>query len=112
MTIKIPKLIKTPFLISSFVTGVLFLLALTSFFRLQPEIPVFYSLAQKNDFLASKVWVFVFPCLSLTITAAHFLIISILKGVEKIIIQLFAWATVIIQSLLALSLIRIIFIIS
>lgn len=99
-------------MLSSFITGVLMLLALTSFFRLQPEIPIFYSLAQKHDFLAPKLWVFIFPCLSLVITITHFFLLSILKSLEKIVIQLFAWATVIIQSLLALSLIRIIFIIS
>jgi len=86
--------------------------ALISFLILQPEVPIFYSLGAKNEWLAPKIWLFLFPVLSLAMTLGHFLLLIVSKSLEKTITQLFAWATVFIQAILALSLVRIIFIIS
>jgi len=110
--IKIPLHLKAPFVSSGVITGVLFVLALVSFFTTQPEIPIFYSLGAKSEWLAPKIWIFIFPVLSLATTVIHFLFLSLNKSLEKIITQLFAWATIIVQVVLALSFIRIIYIIS
>jgi len=75
-------------------------------------VPLFYSVSDPNDYLADKRWLILFAILSFMVTIGHAFLIRILFHHEKIIPILFACCTVAIQILLALELIRIIYIIT
>lgn len=110
---QVPLHIKTQFFVSNLITGILFLVVASLYFKLQPQVPLFYSLGNKYDQLVPKIWLALYPALSLTIGLVHFLIISLINiKLDKVVTTLFAWATIIIQVLLALSLFRILFIIA
>ncbi|NCN87484.1 MAG: hypothetical protein GW941_01160 [Candidatus Pacebacteria bacterium] len=108
----IPKSIKTPFLIIYLFTLVSALTTLTFYFRTQPVVPIFYSLAEPAQHLAAKEWIFLFPALSILISLIHTAIIQIIAKSEQLLLTLFAWTTVIVQTVLLLALLRIVYIIS
>ncbi len=111
--INVPVHIKTHFFLSNLITGILFLVVTSSYFKLQPEVPLFYSLGNWSDQLAPKIWLAIYPGLSFAISMIHFAIIGVINlKLDKIVTTLFAWATIIIQVLLALSLLRILVIIA
>jgi hypothetical protein len=112
LTPNLPSYLKTPFLISFLLSSVLSLSFLVLYFTIQPIVPLFYSLAEPQDFLAPKEFLVLFPLMSFTITFLHLYLIRFLKTYEKIIQQLFSWITVLIQILFALAFFRIITIIS
>lgn len=105
-------LLKTPFLCSSLITAIVSLILLTTYFTLQPVVPIFYSLAQPTDSLVPKYWLFVFPIFSVVITAGHFALLRTLREHGQFIQQLFAWTTVVLQVVLAVAFLRIIYIIA
>jgi hypothetical protein len=109
-SIKIPKFIRQPFMISFLVTLVTLLLSLSVYFRIQPQIPLFYSLPNKQQHLTNKEWLFMFPALSAAINFTHILILGLLKKYDRLVLQLYAWSTVLIQIILALAIIRIVWI--
>lgn len=109
---RIPHFVRVPFLISFLIGLVLALVSLIFFFRLQPVIPVFYSLALQTQQLAPKEWLFLFPALSLGITFIHAVLINIFREHSRLMLRLFSWVTLGIQITLALSMIRIILIVS
>lgn len=108
----IPKTIKTPFLFVYLFTLVSALTTLTFYFRSQPEVPIFYSLAEPVQHLASKEWLFVFPALSIIIAIVHTALIRLVSKSELLLLKLFAWTTVVVQTVLLLALLRIVYIIS
>lgn len=108
---RVPRYLRTPFLISILISFSLALIVLSVYFIMQPVIPFFYSLAEPNDFLAPKAWLFFFPIFSFFITFFHFTIVRALRHYEHVIQQLFVWFTIVIQILLAAALLRIIFIV-
>lgn len=77
----------------------------------QPIIPLFYSITDPNQQLTSKWWLLLFPGLSILFTSAHFLLARALKDWAEIIIRLIAWSTVALQAIVALTLVRIIWVI-
>ncbi len=103
--------LKTPFLISCLITTVLALAVAALYFPLQPQVPLFYSLAQPQDFLVPKIWLILFPLASLFVTLFHFSLIRVLRTHEPITRELFAWASVVIQVVFAIGLIRILLVI-
>lgn len=107
-----PAWVKTPFRFSYVITLGLCLSVLVYYFRVQPQIPLYYTLSQPSQQLANKQWLGLFPLISLTITIAHLLIVQKCKNYNVLLIQLFSWTTVMIQVLLALALFRIIMIVS
>ena len=109
---RIPQYLKTPFLLSFLITTVMLLSTLIFFFRVQPQVPIFYSLARSSQHLAPKHWLFLFPALSLAISFSHFIIVKIIKHADQLLMQLFAWTTFGIQLVLGLALLRIIVIIT
>lgn len=111
-SLQLPKYLKAPFQLSFLISSANALFLLISFFRLQPVVPIFYSLATANDFLAEKQWLILFPVLSFSITIGHLFLIRMLYRHEKIIPILFAWCTIAIQVILLFELMRIVFIIS
>ncbi len=77
----------------------------------QPIIPLLYSVTDPNQQLVSKWWILLFPGLSILFTSLHFLLARLLKDWAEIIIRLIAWSTVALQVILALTIVRIIWVI-
>ncbi len=104
----IPQNVKTPFT----TTWILFLFFLVTtiiyYFLSQPELPLFYSLATKQDQLAPKVFLFLFPAISLIINILHFFIVKFLQQFSSILLKLFIGTTIALQVLVGFALIRII----
>lgn len=109
---KIPRYLKRPFLISFLITTVIFLVTLIFFFRIQPQVPLFYSLARPSQHLTSKYWLFLLPALSLLINITHLMIVSFIKQTDKLLMKLLTWTTVGMQLILGLALFRILIIIT
>ena len=106
----IPKSVQEPIKI----TWILFLLFLSTtsiyYFLAQPELPIFYSLASKQDQLAPKMFLFVFPLISFFMNVFHLFIVRVLKKYSVILIKLFVGTTLGLQVLLGFALFRIILI--
>jgi len=107
-----PGFLKPTLLISFLSTFLMSLIVLVSYFRLQPEVPLFYSLARPELHLAAKEWLFILPFISLVISLVHSTIIRLSFNNDLVLLKLFAWSTVGLQLILALSLLRIVLIIS
>ncbi len=86
--------------------------ALLGYFTTQPDIPLFYSLAQNNQQLVGKEYIFILPILAIVFGIMNMLIITILKKYDKLLLTLFSWVTTIFQALLTFALLRILFIVS
>lgn len=104
--------LRTPVLLTFLLTCVTILLVLIYYFSLQPVVPLFYSLAQPDDFLVNKIWLIIFPIMSTLILLIHLAMLNSLAQYEKTIQQLYIWVTMAIQFLLLLALIRILWIIT
>ncbi len=104
--------LKTPFLISFLITVVMTLTIAISFFRIQPQVPLFYSLARPSQHLVSKNWLFLLPLLSLLIGLIHSIIVKLTKYSDPLLMKLFAWTTIGAQLMLGLALFRILIIIT
>ncbi len=107
-----PRYVRVPFLISYLCTFTLTLFVLVFYFRVQPQVPLFYSLARPAEHLASKEWLFLIPAISGAISFIHLMIINLFHEYERLLIQLFSWSTVGIQIILSLALFRVLLIIS
>ncbi len=103
---------RTPVLISFLLSCITILLVLVYYFSLQPVVPLFYSLPQPVDYLADKIWLIIFPIMSVAILFIHLALQNSIHQYEKVIQQLYIWVTVSVQSLLLLALIRILWIIA
>ncbi len=99
-----------PLRFSIIISLIIFGLSLIFYPRLQPEIPLFYSLADANDQLVKKQWLFLLPSLSLAINVIHLILIRGLQKLDDLILALFAWSTVILEVVLLLIVLRIIYI--
>lgn len=102
----------TAMLLSWVFSGLLTLVALVHYYFAQPELPIFYSLATKQDQLANKLFVFLFPLISFTIAATHSVIFRALEEHSQIIKKLFSGVTLGLVLLLCIAYIRIIIITS
>jgi len=109
---KIPKYLKKIFLVSFLLTTSMLLITLIFFFRIQPQVPLFYSLARQSQHLTSKNWLFLLPALSLAISLTHLLIIKLIGQSDQLLMKLFAWTTVGVQFMFGLALFRILIIIT
>lgn len=87
------------------------LLALVMYFRVQPVIPIFYTLALPSQQLAAKEWIFLFPALAFGFTSLHLVIAHIFREYSSLLLTLFGWVTVGLNLILGLSMVRIIWII-
>lgn len=108
----LPKFVKTPFLIVYLLTLTSALATLVFYFKAQPQIPIFYSLATPSEHLAPKEWLLIFPALTTIVTLIHVAITRSLTQTDRLLVTLFSWSTVMIQIILTLALLRIIYIIS
>gem|GEM_PF-426688 len=107
-----PRFVRNPFLISYLCTFSLTLLVLVMYFKVQPQVPLFYSLARPAEQLAAKEWLFIIPAISGTISFTHLLLINSFLEYDRMILKLFSWSTVGLQVIITLGLLRILFIIS
>lgn len=97
-------------MISLLLSFILSLTVLVLFTSLQPQVPMFYSLAEPQDFLVSKFWLILFPVISFFLTIFHFFAIRFFGEHERVVPTLFAWGTVVCQVIFAIAFFRIIFI--
>jgi len=107
-----PKFVRVPITLSYIITLSILLLVLVDFFRIQPVLPLFYSLARPDEQLAPKVWIFFFPVVLTLITFGHLGLIYRYHNYEPLLLQLFAWTTLVINILLSLALLRVLIIVS
>jgi hypothetical protein len=103
---------KTPILISFLLSCLTILLVLINYFSLQPVVPMFYSLAQPDEFLVPKLWLIIFPLLSSIILLVHLPLLNSIRQYEKVIQQLYVWVTTTVEFLLLLALVSILWIVS
>lgn len=87
------------------------LITLVMYFRLQPQVPLFYSLARPAQHLVAKEWLFLLPGISFAISFLHLSIARLAKKTNSLLLKIFAWTTAGIGFILGLSLLRIILII-
>lgn len=96
------------------VSWILFFLFLVTtiiyYFLAQPELPLFYTVATKQDQLAPKLFLFIFPAVSLSMNVLHFFIFRALQRYSAILLKLFVGTTIGLQILLGFALFRIILI--
>ena len=81
-----------------------------SFFLLQPEIPLWYSLAEKSQQLAPKAWIFVIP---VTSGLWFFITAALARAASKLdtsLVKLFSWIHVGLQVIWLIVSLRIVFI--
>ncbi len=108
---RLPKYLRTYFAISLVASCALTLLVTIAYFQVQPLIPIFYSLGEPADYVAPKMWLFVFPAFSFTVTILHLLILPSLRSYHRVMNQLFGWVTLTMQALCIVAALRIMMII-
>lgn len=106
-----PELKSALFLVIA-LTGSVIIAVIIGLISAQPQIPLYYSLAQSAQQLAPKSHLFLFAGLSLSITIFHFSFIMAFRQLDLFLLRLFAWTTVLTQGLLLVAIIRILFVIS
>lgn len=112
LNIQFPAEIKAS-LLGSYVLSLIQVLAVLSvYFRLPPVLPLWYTMANAQDQLASKEWLLVIPILSVTVSVLHTILAPLLNEYGPLLVKLFGWATIIVHVIFAVSLIRIIMIIT
>jgi hypothetical protein len=104
-----PKSIRTPLLLCWLTSCGITLITLILIFTLPPVIPLWYSLATLNQQLAPREWLLVLPALSFAITFMHWLMLEWYKDYTLLVNKLLIWMGVWLQGMLALALIRILF---
>ncbi|KUK79727.1 MAG: transmembrane(s)proteins 12..34 [Microgenomates bacterium 39_7] len=100
-----PRYVLIPLRISIFIS--LFLIIYTSTLQLyiQPVVPLFYSLPSGSDQLAPKIWLLLFPALSIIINIVHISAIKI-AAMSQLVIKLYAWADLLLQLILLMIALR------
>jgi uncharacterized membrane protein len=112
LNLKINKKIRFQLSLSWLISLLMLLATAIFYFRLQPQVPLFYSLARPEQYLTSKEWIFILPGLSIIMNLIHFFIAQIANKTNSLILQIFAWVSVGLEFILGLALLRILFIIS
>lgn len=110
-TWRLVKPVRKPLLVSWLISVMETLSLLVVYATLQPEIPFFYTRANPVEYLAPKAWLFLLPGLSFGINVLHFGLLHTLRSGHKVLRELFVWATLIIQLLLAVALLRIVWLV-
>lgn len=107
---KLPKEIKSIMTISVVITMLQLFIATISVVYLQPEVPMLYTLPSLEQQLVNKSWLFAFPIISISINLLHTVIMGIGGKKDITLLNLFSRATLVIQILLLLALVRIMYI--
>lgn len=107
-----PEFVKMPFLLSYICLLSSYLLVLVFYFRLPPVIPLFYSLSQADQQLATKEWIFLFPAILTLVVLGHVTLVHSFRDYEPLLLQLFSWTTLAMCVLVLAAGIRIMVIVS
>jgi hypothetical protein len=110
-SLRIPRYVRPHFIFSLAMSCFLTFITIIAYFRVQPKIPLFYSLAEPSDYLVDKTWIFLFPAISFGVTILHLLLLPTLRSYHKVMNQLFGWITMVMQGLCVVATLRIITII-
>jgi len=106
----IPKNVQTPVSVSWGLFFIFLIVTIIYYFLSQPELPIYYTVGTKSDQLAPKIFLFLFPFISLIMNLIHFFIFRILQKYSALLLKLFVGTTITLQVLLGFALLRIIFI--
>lgn len=107
----VPAVVTRPIRISLILSLALSILTAVSYPRLQPQIPLFYSLSIPEQQLAAKGLIFLLPGLSMLINLIHIVLIRSFNKLDTFILRLFAWSTVVIQLIILMITLRLLLII-
>ncbi len=103
---RVPRDILMPIRISFVLAFTTLVLTIIAYFISQPVIPLLYSLAQLQDQLVPKHWLFLLPFFSTSIFFIHLIVsISLLK-IDKLITRIFLSISIFIQSYILFVIIR------
>lgn len=106
-----PQDLKTPLLLCLLVIGISGLITVTSYSRIQPEIPLFYSRSSPDQQLVAKQWIFLFPIASTIILITNRIFIRFFRKHDEVVTKLYTWMTLFLLCMLNFGLIRILFVI-
>lgn len=110
---RVPRVVRIPFTISWLLALVSGLMVISTVFRLQPTIPLFYSLALPDQQLVSRQWLWMFPALCAGITSIHTAVVTHLyQHHDLLLTKLWSWSTVVVLTLFVTTLARILIIIN
>ena len=87
-------------------------LAIFFYFRLPPEVPLFYSLALDEQQLAPRLFFFLLPALGLLINFLHTLVLNWFRHYDEFLLRLFAGLTLAWQILIFIITLRLIFLVT
>jgi len=107
---KIPKSVQTPVTISWVIFVILIGLSILYYLIAQPQLPMLYTVASKNDQLLDKIFIFIIPALSLVMNIIHYIIARLLKKYSVILLKLFVGTALGLQVILMFAFLRIILI--
>lgn len=96
-----------PFILAFAAAALIIIETVFSYGRLQPVIPMFYSLTRPEEQLVPKQWTLVFPVFALAILFIHIPIQSYLQKKDSFDAGLFSWAATISEVLLVIAYTRI-----
>jgi len=108
----LPKRMHRPFIVSMLLATITIIFSIIIYSLDQPKIPLFYSLSQARDHLASKQWVFLLPSLAIIVNIVNFSTIKLFQNTNKLILLLMANTTVFFQLICLATIIRLAVIIS
>ena len=98
-------------LISIILSSFLLALSVVGYFFVFPqEIPLFYSLAQSQEWLAQKEWIFSLPALAFILTGIEFIALKRFRE-DLEIGQTIGWCVVVLCALLSIAFLRISFLV-
>lgn len=100
---------KKPLKISLALAAVMTLIATIFYFGAQPELPIHYSLLQKQQQLVPKYWLAVFPVFGFSVTLLHAGVLHFQRKSEEFVHTLFAWAGVGANVIVLLILLRLLY---
>jgi len=108
----IPKEAKLPLGLVALIGLISWLVALTTYFTLQPVIPLFYTLPQLEQQLVAKEWIFLLPSLIALVAVLHSFIAYRLQDGFSLLLQLFTWTSVLVAGGFFLAFIRIVLLVT
>ena len=108
---KLSPALSRPLMLSFFISLVLFLIAFIYLPKAQPELPMLYTLNAIVGPLRNKWFLLIIPSISLITNMVNFFITLNLKNTfSLLILKLFVFANLVITILLAVAMLRIIYV--
>lgn len=102
--------LRPPLYLGLFLTLMIALLCGNYVIFAQPELPIFYTMADSEKILQPKIWLILLPGLSMAISLITMIAVHFLNKLESSLLRLYAWASLASQIVLLMSAVRIILI--